>query len=229
MKLKYIFTILAAAAMFASCNKEDIITYDNNTRYLSFATSEVEVSFSRYPGETTIQYPVVVNSTGYSEKDMAYTISVVADSTTAQSSDYAMPSTFTMPAKAVADTFYVSLNYTEKLDTETMRLGLKIEPNENFLEGATSARMIDIYFNNALAKPSWWTSSVTSYYLGTYSDLKYKYFLQVTKVDLDETASTSVIRHYSLIFKAWLAEQAAAGNTITEANGTPMTVPAGGK
>ena len=229
MKLKYIFTILAAAAMFASCNQEDIITYDNNTRYLSFATSEVEVSFSRYPGETTIQYPVVVNSTGYSEKDMAYTISVVADSTTAQSTDYAMPSTFTMPAKAVADTFYVSLNYTEKLDTETMRLGLKIEPNENFLEGATSSRMIDIYFNNALAKPSWWTSSVTSYYLGTYSDLKYKYFLQVTKVDLDETASTSVIRHYSLIFKAWLAEQAAAGNTITEANGTPMTVPAGGK
>ena len=34
---------------------------------------------------------------------------------------------------------------------------------------------------------------------------------------------------YALIFKAWLAEQAAAGNTITEADGTPMTVPAGGK
>ncbi len=229
MKLKYIFTILAAAATFASCNKEDIITYDNSTRYLSFASSQVEISFSRYPGETTVQYPIVVNSTGYSENDQNYTISVVADSTTAQSTDYTLPSSFTMPAKAVADTFYVSLNYTDKLDAETMRLALKIEANENFLEGETSARMIDIYFNNKLAKPAWWTSSVTSYYLGTYSDLKYKYFLQVTKVDLDETASTSIIRHYALIFKAWLAEQDAAGNTITEANGTPMTVPAGGK
>ncbi len=229
MKLKYIFTILAAAATFTGCNKEDIITYDNSTRYLSFASSQVEISFSRFPGESTIQYPVVVESTGYSENDLTYKISVVADSTTAQSTDYAMPASFTMPAQAVADTFYVSLNYSEKLDTETMRLALKVEANENFLEGETSARMIDIYFNNALAKPAWWTSSVTSYYLGTYSDLKYKYFLQVTKVDLDETANTSIIRHYALIFKAWLAEQDAAGNTITEANGTPMTVPAGGK
>lgn len=229
MKLKYIFTILAAAATFASCDKDEIITYDNSTRYLSFASSEVEISFTIYPGETTIQYPVIVKSSGYSESDMQYKISVVAENTTAQSTDYSLPESFTMPAKAVADTFYVSLNYTEKLDTETMRLGLKIESNENFQEGETDSRMFDIYFNNALAKPSWWTSSVTSYYLGTYSDLKYKYFLQATKVNLDETASTSVIRHYALVFKAWLAEQAAAGNTITEANGTPMTVVAGGK
>ena len=229
MKLKHIFTILAAAATFAGCEKEGIITYDNNTRYLSFASKEVEVSFTKYPGETTIQYPVVVNSTGYSEKEQTYKISVVAENTTAQASDYTMPATFTMPAKAVADTFYVSLNYSEKLDTETMRLGLKIEANENFLEGEVASRMYDLYFNNKLAKPAWWTSSVTSYYLGTYSDLKYKYFLQVTKVDLNESSSTSEIRHYSLIFKAWLAEQDAAGNTVTEANGTPMTVPAGGK
>ena len=109
-----------------------------------------------------------------------------------------------------------------------MRLTLKIEENENFKAGETAYQMYDLWFHNNLVKPDWWTSTVTSYYLGTFTELKYKYFLQVTKVDL-AGASNSVIRHYALIFKAWLEEQAAAGNTITEANGTPMTVPAGGK
>ncbi len=230
MKLRYIFTVLAASALFASCSKEEIKTYNDLTpdRYLQFSSSSADVSFFRYPGETTIQYPVIVKSSGYSETDMPYRISVVADSTTAASADYTMPETFTFLKGNVVDTFYVSLNYSEKLDANKMRLTLKVEETENFKAGETNYLMFDLWFHNNLVKPDWWTSSVTSYYLGTFSELKYKYFLQVTKVDLDG-ADNSTIRHYALIFKAWLEEQAAAGNPILEANGTPMTVPAGGK
>jgi hypothetical protein len=109
-----------------------------------------------------------------------------------------------------------------------MRLTLKVEETENFKAGETNYLMFDLWFHNNLVKPDWWSSTVTNYYLGTFTELKYKYFLQVTKVDLDG-ADNSTIRHYALIFKAWLEEQAAAGNPILEANGTPMTVPAGGK
>lgn len=228
MKVKYIFTILVAIALFASCNKEEIMTYNNSRRFMNFASVESDISFFRYPGQTSIQYPVVVKCSGYSESDMEYKISVVADSTTAQASDYSLPSSFVMPQKCVVDTFYVTLNYSNKLDSEKLRLTLKIDANDNFGEGESNYLMTDIWFHNNLVKPDWWTSSVTSYYLGSYSELKYKYFLQVTQVDLDG-ADNSTIRHYALIFKAWLAEQAAAGNTITEADGTPMTVPAGGK
>lgn len=230
MKLRHIFTVLAATALLISCDKEEIGTYNTLTsdRFLTFSSTSSDISFFRYPGQTVVEYPVVVESTGYSEQDMEYKISVVKDSTTAESSDYSLPATFVMPQKCVADTFYVALNYSEKLDSEKMRLTLKIENNEYFKEGEAEYRMIDIWFHNNLIKPDWWTSSVTSYYLGAYSELKYKYFLQVVKVDLDG-ADNSTIRHYALIFKAWLAEQAAAGNTITEADGTPMTVPAGGK
>lgn len=229
MKMKYIFTLLAAAMLFASCTKDEIDTYNKLTtgRYLSFASTESTVAFSRYPGQQSVEYPVIVNATGYSENEMEYKISVVADSTTAQAADYAIPASFVMPAKCVADTFYVTLNYSEKLDAEEMRLTLKVEPNEYFQEGETKYAMTDIMFHNFLVKPDWWTSTVTTRYLGTFSELKYKHFLQVVQVDLSD-ADNSTIRHYALIFKAWLAEQAAAGNTITEANGTPMTVPAGG-
>lgn len=230
MKIKYILTFLVASAIFAGCNKEEIDTYDKLTssRFMTFSKVESDVSFSSYPGETTINYPVIVNATGYSKSDMEYKVSVVADSTTAQATDYSLPAVFTMPKECIADTFYVALNYSDKLDTETLRLTLKIESNGFFKEGESKYCMTDIWFHNKLVKPTWWTSSVTSYYLGTFSELKYKYFLQVVKTDLDG-ADNSTIRHYALIFKAWLVEQDAAGNTITEANGTPMTVPAGGK
>lgn len=230
MKLKHIFTVLAAAAIFTGCSKEEIKTYNDLTpdRFIQFSTSSADVSFFRFPGETEIQYPVVVKSSGFGNVDMPYSISVVADSTTAASSDYVMPTSFTFLKGNVVDTFYVSLKYSDKLDANKMRLTLKIEENENFKYGESGYLMYDLWFHNNLVKPDWWTSSVTSYYLGTFSELKYKYFLQVTKVDLDG-ADNSTIRHYALIFKAWLEEQAAAGNPILEANGTPMTVPAGGK
>lgn len=230
MKIKYILTIVATAALFASCSKEEIGTYNTLTpyRFLQFSTVESDISFFRYPGETSVNYPVIVKSSGYSETDMTYKISVVADSTTAAASDYSMPDSFVFKQKSAVDTFYVKLNYSEKLDTEKMRLTLKVEANEFFKEGETAYRMTDIWFHNNIVKPDWWTSTVTSYYLGTFTELKYKYFLQVVKVDL-EGADNSTIRHYALIFKAWLQEQAANGNVITEANGTPMTVPAGGK
>lgn len=230
MNAKHIFTILVAAALFAACNKVDIATYNDLTssRFIYFSSTESDVSFFRYPGRTTIEYPVIVKCTGYSEQDMTYSIAVVTDSTTALSSDYSIPATFVMPQKCVADTFYVTLNYSNKLDNEKMRLTLKVEPNEFFKEGESAYCTTDIWFHNNLVKPDWWTSTVTTRYLGTFSELKYKYFLQVVQVDLDG-ADNSTIRHYALIFKAWLEEQDAAGNTIKEADGTPMTVPAGGK
>lgn len=230
MKLKYFTALLAAAALFANCTKEEIGTYNELTsyRFMTFASTTNDVSFFSYPGKTTIEYPIIVTSSGYSETDMPYKVSVVADSTTASSSDYTMPDTFILKQKCVADTFYVKFNYTEKLDTGKLRLTLKIEATENFKEGESSHAMTDIWFHNNLVKPDWWTSTVTSYYLGSFTELKYKYFLQVVQVDLSD-ADNSTIRHYALIFKAWLAEQDAAGNTIREADGTPMTVPAGGK
>ncbi len=227
--MKHIFTLLVATLLLASCAKDEIDTYNKLTsgRYLAFASAKSTVAFSRYPGQTTIEYPVFVNATGYSENEMEYKVSVVADSTTAQASDYSVPSSFVMPAKCITDTFYVKLNYAEKLDTQEMRLTLKIEANEYFQEGESKYLMTDILFHNFLVKPDWWTSTVSTRYLGTFSELKYKHFLNVVQVDLSE-ADNSAIRHYALIFKSWLAEQAAAGNTITEANGTPITVPAGG-
>jgi hypothetical protein len=72
-------------------------------------------------------------------------------------------------------------------------------------------------------RPDWWTSAVSSYYMGNYSEAKYKLFLEVVKVDLDG-ADNSLIRHYALVFKRYLEERKAAGNPAREDDGTEMKV-----
>jgi len=89
----------------------------------------------------------------------------------------------------------------------------------------TDSRVAIIWFHNNLVKPGWWTSTVTSYYLGSYSEAKYKLFLEVVKVDLDG-ADNSLIRHYALVFKKYLEDRKAAGDPALEDNGTEMTVAA---
>ena len=228
MKLKYIIAIFIATALFSSCNKEEIGTYNTLTqyRYLSFVkaeSSESNVSFYKYPGQETINFPIEVKSTGFGETEMEYKVSVVKDSTTATETDFTLPQSFKFQPKSAIDTFYVQLHYSEKLDTEQLKLTLQIEPNENFKEGEEAYLMSVIVFHNNLVKPEWWSTT----YFGTYTNLKYKYFLQVIQKDLTDV-DNSTKRHYALMFKAWLEEQAAAGSPIKEEDGTLMTIPAGG-
>ena len=233
--MKYILHIIMIGAIYSlcSCSKEEILTYNNNTseRFIHFEKSEADssdISFFTYPGETEIYFPVVVESSGFSNQNEEYKIVVMDEYTTAAPSDYEIPDKFVFKAGAVNDTCYIKLKYSSKLDANKVRIVIRLASNENFTEGESTYRVAVIWFHNIISQPNWWTSTVTSYYLGTYSDLKYSLFNSVVGVDLTD-ADESTIRHYALVFKQYLEEQKAAGITILEANGTEMTVVAGGK
>lgn len=227
MKSKMIFALaLAAAAM--SCTKEKIATYNESTkdRYIYFKLEETDssdVSFYSYPGQTSIDYPVVVKSTGYSTKAQTYSVRAIPEYTTADASDFSLPETFTFRPESAVDTFYVRLNYSSKLDHEKFRIVLELEDTDDFKLGMTESRVAIIWFHNNIVRPDWWTSAVSSYYMGNYSEAKYKLFLEVVKVDLDG-ADNSLIRHYALVFKRYLEERKAAGNPALEDDGTEMKV-----
>ncbi len=227
MKAKNI--LMAAAALVAmACAKESIPTYEKATgeRYIYFSKAETDssdVSFYSYPGQTTIEYPVVVKSTGYSTGAQTFSVKVLNEYTTADAGDFSLPDKFTFRPRSEVDTFYVKLNYSSKLDTEKFRIVLELDETPDFRLGMSDSRVAIIWFHNNLVKPGWWTSTVTSYYLGSYSEAKYKLFLEVVKVDLDG-ADNSLIRHYTLVFKKYLEDRKAAGNPALEDNGTEMTV-----
>lgn len=227
MKAKII--LMAATALVAiACAKESIPTYEkaSGERYIYFSKAEADssdVSFYSYPGQTTIEYPVVVKSTGYSTSAQTFSVKVLNEYTNADASDFSLPDKFTFRPQSEVDTFYVKLNYSSKLDNEKFRIVLELGETQGFKLGMTDSRVAIIWFHNNLVKPGWWTSSVSSYYLGPYSEAKYKLFLEVVKVDLDG-ADNSLIRHYTLVFKKYLEDRKAAGNPALEDNGTEMTV-----
>lgn len=75
-----------------------------------------------------------------------------------------------------------------------------------------------------IAKPNWWTDNVTSYYLGVYSDKKYRLFIQETgKADIDSD-NIEELRYYSIMFKHYLQKKKDADEMVREDDGTEMTV-----
>ena len=228
LDMKYTKILLAVALIVAACAKENIPTYNeaSGERFIYFAKAEQDssdVSFYSYPGQKTIEYPVVVKSTGYSTSEGTFSVKVLKEYTTAGDGDYSLAEKFTFRPESQVDTFYVKLNYSSKLDNEKVRIVLELEETPDFKLGMTDSRVAIIWFHNNLVKPSWWNSSVSAYYLGTYSDAKYKLFLEVVKVDLDG-ADNSLIRHYTLVFKKYLEDRKAAGNPALEEDGTEITV-----
>lgn len=226
--MKYTKILLAATLIVAACAKENIPTYKevSGERYIYFAKAEQDssdVSFYSYPGQKVIEYPIVVKSTGYSTSEGTFSVNVLKEYTTAGDGDYSLAEKFTFRPESQVDTFYVKLNYSSKLDNEKVRIVLELEETPDFKLGMTDSRVAIIWFHNNLVKPSWWSSSVSSYYLGPYSDAKYKLFLEVVKVDLDG-ADNSLIRHYTLVFKKYLEDRKAAGNPALEDDGTEITV-----
>lgn len=233
--MKSIYLILLGAVYFMyGCSKESIQTYDENTskRFIYFVKSETDstdVSFFSYPGESVIEFPIVVKSSGFSTQDEEYKIVVLNEYSTAiEGEDFKLPTNFIFKGGATSDTCYVKLHYSSKLDDSKVRIVLQLESQNNFESGPSAYQTAVIWFHNNIVKPNWWTSSVTSYYLGDYSEKKYRLFNQVVGVDLTD-ASNSLIRHYALIFKEYLNTQKISGNTIYEENGTEMTVIAGGQ
>lgn len=228
LEMKYAKMLLAAALIVAACAKENIPTYKevSGERYIYFAKAEQDssdVSFYSYPGQKVIEYPIVVKSTGYSTSEGTFSVNVLKEYTTAGDGDYSLAEKFTFRPESQVDTFYVKLNYSSKLDNEKVRIVLELEETPDFKLGMTDSMVAIIWFHNNLVKPSWWSSSVSAYYLGPYSDAKYKLFLEVVKVDLDG-ADNSLIRHYTLVFKKYLEDRKAAGNPALEEDGTEITV-----
>jgi hypothetical protein len=231
---KTMIAALMIPILAASCSKDEIKTYGELTpnRFLSFQeegsvdqNDTVFVSFVSF-GEKDAEYPIVVESSGFSESEQQYSVKVSREGTTMQAGDYQMPSSFSFAPRAVKDTFYVKLIFSGKYDTDTLSLSLEFEENEVFKKGPSTAIHRVLMVHNAIVKPAWWTSQVASYYFGTYSDRKYKTYMSAIGHDLTG-CSNNIIRYYALLFKQWLEDQKASGNTVKEDNGTEMKVAVG--
>lgn len=219
--------IFLTCALFAGCEVRELTTYRDST-YISFAnetTDSVDFSFMYYPGQTTVDYPVDMEIVGLAlTKDGKYRIVVDEDASTVAAANYTIPETFTLAAGKYTDVAHIQLNSTSNLDNEKLRLVLRIEATSDLGVGKVEKATAIIWITNSVSRPVWWDNNEYSWmWLGTYSDAKYKLFIEVTG-EYDLTGwSQSAIRDVCLKFKKYLLE-----NPTRDEDGQWMEVPVTG-
>lgn len=218
---KYVYLLLIFVGV-ASCDRDDIGVY-HSENYISFTNKEkdtVIVSFFMLGNLSECEWPIEIRHTGIpKEEDQGFTLSVVNEKTTLKSGYYSLPTVTTFQPMSKLDTFYVKLTNYPELATTNAYLCLELKENAVFKLGDRDYRRIYLKVNDNVARPDWWNNRVVNYYLGTYSDTKFRKLVEVVQPDLSD-ASEDWIRSWALEFKNWLD-----ANPIPDENGDPMTVP----
>jgi hypothetical protein len=221
---------LASAICFVSCNKEEIPLYGNN-RYVQFTSDirdSIAFSFFYHPGkdEETIGLPVkLVGDLGV--QDQGYRIEVLTSESTASSSNYSLPAEQVFRKGVAKDTAWVTLKKTPDLDTREVRLVLRITGSNELAPGQTDCTFRIIRITAAVSKPQWWDANMDKYYMGRYSEKKFRTFMEVTGVGDLTLLNNSDRLILMLQFKYYLIQQKENGNPVYMEDGADMlsTVP----
>lgn len=233
---KYIGIALLLISLFSSCAKDEIMKIDANERWLYVPAKDkkdtVEVSFQHYLGITDYEVKMPICLMGdYLLEDKKFKVEIDNELTTAKPEDYSVELEQVFHAGTLVDSLHVVLHRTEHLANEKVRVVFHLVPNETFgiaeyigdreyntyvpAESAT----IRVVFSDMISRPSWWNEHVESFYLGEYSDEKYRRFIESSgRTDL-EGCSSSDIRKIMQKFRDDIRE-----NGWTEENGKPMEI-----
>lgn len=224
--LKYLGILLSFILLY-SCDKEEIAVFKGEN-YVQFSRSladSLTCSFLGDPTAESVLFPISLDLVGKpSNKDRKIKLKVLDQFTTASKSHYEFPAEIIFGSDHTVDTIWLKVNNTPDLKNEAVKLVYSIESSGDLLRGEAQYSTGVLYFTNKIAKPIWWTGTVQSSYLGTYSDKKYQLFIDILGVvDLDPNNLNQVLE-YSLKLKNYLLQEKEADRTVFEVNGVEMTV-----
>lgn len=227
--MKKLFILIIGIIFVYSCETEEIKTFQGD-RFLQF-TNSVEkdstvLSFMFHPGKTSVKIPLEVTLIGKPvTKDLNYKLEVFDALTTAPSKNFSIPNNLVFEAGKVVDTVEIELIKSPELKTEEVLLIVKISDNENFTSGANEYKYAKLWISDKLTKPQWWDNQIEWYWLGEYSEKKFKTFMDVTGVGDLTDMDASERRKYCIQFKYYLIEMKEKETPVLEENGAEMEVP----
>ena len=244
--MKKCILFILPALLFA-CTEKKIPTFNDGREifFEKFYMAEVYpgtasadstvISYFFYPdGTRDIEIPLVVCLSGrLLTSDVTFGLKTVADGTTAVGEEYTLESVYTFKsttvgedATEVKDTVFVKIHRSARMDDAPVRLIVELVPNEMIGLGQYERCRAKIIVSTIAIKPDWWTTEVTNNLLGTYSEKKYKLFLN--EIDTNAEMSARLIQERPdqaiklvMKFKAWLSEQ---NPPVTEEDGSIMKV-----
>ena len=219
--------MITALVLMQSCKKDEIMLYDagDHVQFNKSYTDSSMFSFLALPNEDEAQAPLVIELVGKpSGKDRQYKISVVKDQSTATPQHYSLPANFTLKANRTQDTAWITVKKLPDISVKPVRLVLMIESTDELKYGQIDYCVSILNISNVIARPDWWNQTVEWYYLGEYSDKKFKLFIQVTGLSEINSANIDEVRYYTMKLKSYLLKEKDAGRTVYEENGQEMTV-----
>lgn len=182
-------TILSAAAClaamaFTACTVDDF-TYQDTARLrlegpeiYAAGTDSLTFSFVTYSEDTqsmVMDVDVIVMG-NTADHDRTAAVKVVADKTTASSSDYEMPLTITIPADSAKATLPITLKRSSALQSKSVRLYIEIAESDDFQVGVNEQNHFTLIWNDILTRPTNWDD--LEEFFGTYSDVKYRFMIE---------------------------------------------------
>ena len=166
-------------AIFASCNKEDIMRYDRSRAAIEFDEDEVYYSFkTSFKQVDTVEIPFSL--VGYAEdwaRNAEFT--VVSDNTTATANDFQIVDAV-MEANAYEGNLCVRVENKEGDNFKDARIYFEIADGKDFIPGIDENKYCFLYLTNSLVRPSSWGTWQERYFLGTYSTAYYSFIIEVT-------------------------------------------------
>ena len=226
--MKRILLILGIFCFFSACERDNIMKYSDKA-YVQFTRSmvdSVEFSFTFYPNKDTVEYALSVKLVGDPvDRDREYRVTVIDDYTTATSNHYILPERWILEKNEISSKENLKLIRTSDVQTTPVRLAVRLEPTDDLALGQTSCCARILWINDMISRPAWWNSVIENSYLGSYSDKKYRLFIQVTGIGELNSDDAINCRYNALLLRKYLKEQEELDNTVYEEDGyTKMTV-----
>jgi hypothetical protein len=188
MKYLILFSMITLAI---ACRKDNVETYSSDNG-IAFYLGQYEVdsltysfafSLTQLEKDTVFLKMRIMGPTA--DHDRTVKVHAVGGSTARAGKDYLLPD-FTVPAGAVTVKYPVVLLNSPEMLTQSFRLVLEMEPNKDFVQGATglevgsttSIKQFILNVSNQFVQPSYWSDVSNAF--GVFSVTKFKFMMQVT-------------------------------------------------
>ena len=226
-----VFAFVVAAMQLTSCQEDETLVFDTKPA-LYFPNYEKEtslrgidsayVSFFHNPGLNELTIPFKVSLVGQILKqDTEYRIEIIDSLTTAKSDEFELPEKLIFRKGVVADSLYVKVFKTARLNTTDARVTIKLIENDNFGLAYYDKLIVKLRFDNLVSKPTWWDNEIDYVYMGLFSPEKFTVFVKVSGQSNIDGIEAWELRKICLDMKKYIAD-----NGITEADGSEMEIAA---
>ena len=182
LKITLCSLLLGLSFLFVSCQKEEIMMYQQEAGLSFWGMASGEFSFFDSPGTTSYTYEIRVSTSGDSVNyDRHFTAAIVENDTnyvtTARPDQYKLLEG-TIPAGKFEGILPVEIIYTPDMDDSSFVACLKLLPGKDFPLGGFDERYFELTMTNKLIKPSNWGN--LTFYLGSaFSSSWYNFILDV--------------------------------------------------